>query len=161
MQSPERKAEYRGTPEFKARHRDYMRQYRAAHPDTIRRASKACYRRNVDRYRAKGRERYSAMTPAQKVEHAAKQAAMHLRRKYNMTPEAKKQMYEEQKGLCYLCAKPLPFVLAHVDHRHGTKLVRGLAHQVCNIRLGFIETALKRDPETLRTMLRVLGVIME
>ena len=148
------------TPEQKRTYkREYMREYRKTHSQKA--AHRRYYEKNREQCLRKQRAWLSSLSSERHEILKRRMAESHLLRKYNLTPEAKKQMYEEQKGLCYLCAKPLPFVLAHVDHRHGTKLVRGLAHQVCNIRLGFIETALKRDPETLRTMLRVLGVIME
>jgi hypothetical protein len=44
-------------------------------------------------------------------------------------------MVRRQKGLCDICAKPLP-AHPHVDHDHKTKRVRGLLDFWCNRFLG-------------------------
>jgi len=162
MQTEERKAEYRGTPEFKARHREYMRRYRREHPEIVRRAGKACYDRNAIRYRAEARAKARNLSPEQKERFRKLAQIRHLRRKYNLTPEAKELMYKNQRGRCYLCTRPLSSCLeAVVDHSHYTNDVRGLAHSRCNIRLGQIEKAWHEDPTTITRMLNVAGAKQE
>ena len=70
------------------------------------------------------------------------QADKVLKCRYGITLEQKKQMYDEQKGLCKLCGEPLPpdFRKASVDHNHDTDNVRGLLHQTCNWLVGIVET---------------------
>lgn len=67
-----------------------------------------------------------------------------LRYKYGISLDDKQKMYEEQKGLCKLCHKPLPtdFQKAHTDHNHQTGEVRGLLHGKCNRFLGQLEKSL-------------------
>ena len=70
----------------------------------------------------------------------------HYRLKYGITWEDKVRMYEEQKGLCACCFKPLlPVrdVSVCVDHNHSTGKVRALVHRHCNWAIGWIE----KDPE--------------
>ena len=139
--------------------RDYMKRWHAAHPDYQMHQDTKYYAKNIEACRKRGREQWSRATPEKKAHVQQRNRVGHLRRKYNMTPEAKEKMYQEQRGLCYLCHRPLSSCLAAViDHSHYTEIVRGLAHRVCNIRLGWIEKVWHDDPPTLRTMLAVAGI---
>jgi 5-methylcytosine-specific restriction endonuclease McrA len=140
----------------------YMRQYRATHRTEIRRSQRVRYARNAVRLRQEAKARYQSRTPEQKKRQATRQAAQHLRRKYKLTPEAKQKIYENQRGLCYLCHRPLISCLsANVDHNHYTDEIRGLAHPICNRRLGWIEKAWHDDPQTLNRLLAIAGVKRE
>ena len=138
---------------------EYMRGWRARNRAHVRRTQREAYQRNRDQYRAEGRERRKHWSPERRAQDKRNHKEYHLRTKYGLDFAAKQKLYDEQEGLCFLCHKPLGTVdEAVVDHKHSTQEVRGLAHPVCNIRLGFIETAWERDPTTLKTMLEVLGV---
>ena len=70
------------------------------------------------------------------------EANRHLVRTYDMTLEGKQKLWDEQKGLCAVCHKPLPDILqrdCQVEHDHVTKKVRSLAHWYCNIIVGVME----------------------
>jgi len=63
-----------------------------------------------------------------------------LKRKYGVSLDWKKAKYEEQKGLCALCGKPLPDVFAsHLDHNHLTGQNRDLLHKFCNLIVDLVE----------------------
>ena len=68
--------------------------------------------------------------------------ARHLSRKYDMTIEDKQKMWDEQKGLCAVCLRPLPDIFnrdCQVEHDHATNKVRSLAHWYCNMVVGVME----------------------
>lgn len=85
-----------------------------------------------------------------------KNAEMHYRFRFAMTPEQRAKMIEDQQGLCYLCAEPLPDDprKVHTDHDHsccrgkrscGT-CVRGIACDPCNRGVGYFAD----DPDRMR-----------
>ena len=45
--------------------------------------------------------------------------ARHLSRKYDMTIEDKQKMWDEQKGLCAVCLRPLPDINQTTAHLGG------------------------------------------
>jgi hypothetical protein len=66
----------------------------------------------------------------------------HLVKSYGITIERKQEMWDEQGGLCSVCANPLPDILkrdCQVDHCHSTGTVRGLLHWYCNVLVGVME----------------------
>jgi len=67
--------------------------------------------------------------------------AFYLNKNYNITPTQWNKMFKRQGGLCPICLKPIykpknkeRKVVAHVDHDHKTKRVRGLLCWLCNRR---------------------------
>lgn len=60
----------------------------------------------------------------------------HANRKfrYALTPETYAKLYARQKGACAICRKAIRLC---VDHIAGTKIVRGLLCDHCNLLLGF------------------------
>ena len=60
----------------------------------------------------------------------------HLKRKYKITEEDYKKMYEQQKGCCAICQKQIEFRKLCVDHSHKSNKVRGLLCTSCNLALG-------------------------
>ena len=65
-------------------------------------------------------------TPEQKRDYA-------LRTKYNITLAQYEQMYEEQRGMCYICHSDSKLF---VYYCHQTEQVRGLLCHHCNLVLG-------------------------
>jgi hypothetical protein len=66
-----------------------------------------------------------------------------LKELYGITREDYDHMLQEQKGRCAICRKPPgnePRKRLHVDHDHRTGKVRGLLCQICNMRVGTLET---------------------
>ena len=64
---------------------------------------------------------------------------------------ATEMLYETQKKICPICAKPLPELRRCAwDHDHKTGEGRDLLHGGCNVFLGFIEC----DPETLNRVIQ-------
>jgi len=102
----------------------YNDAYRASHLEKIRSQDRA---RGPARRSAPGYKEYQA----NKV----------LKCRYGISLEQKKQMYEDQKGLCKLCGEPLlmDYRKAHIDHDHETDEIRGLLHSTCNWLIGFVE----------------------
>ena len=76
------------------------------------------------------------------MKHISLFTAKRLLKKYALTPDDVQKMLTEQHNCCALCDKPFSeqgqrqYV---VDHDHGTGVVRGLLHGVCNTALGVIE----------------------
>lgn len=67
-----------------------------------------------------------------------------LKRKYGITADDYDMMLLDQKGGCALCFRaPSPGKHLHVDHIHGTNLVRGLLCHQCNWYMGTIDA----DPQ--------------
>lgn len=79
-----------------------------------------------------------------------------LKRSHGMHPDQWHAMFMEQRGLCYLCERPLPGDRAKVavdhDHSHCPPLRscgicrRGLTHHQCNSSIGLLGD----DPAMLR-----------
>lgn len=142
--------------------RERLRKWRALHPGYQARKDSEYYHRNLEKCRRIGREKWQNATPETKAHRRKVMQANHLKRKYNLTPEDKENMFEKQRGLCYLCNRPL-FSCAQsvVEHNHYTDEIRGLAHKACNTRLGQIEKLWHDDPDTLQRMLNTAGVPMQ
>lgn len=75
-----------------------------------------------------------------------KNAEMHYKHRYRMTPAQREEMITMQNGCCYLCGEPLPEDRRkiHVDHDHSCcpdrscgECVRGVACDPCNRGVGY------------------------
>ena len=66
-----------------------------------------------------------------------------LKTNYGITTSQYEQMYEEQRGECYICSSASKLF---VDHCHETGKVRGLLCHHCNLVLGHA----KDNPHILR-----------
>jgi hypothetical protein len=113
---------------------------------------------NVRANRERAAERLLRLTPEQKASDLArirvwaaanperKKAAQrkYNLKKYNMTPEEERVMFENQEGLCCVCSrmmclcnqKPRCATRAEIDHDHTTGEVRGMLCRLCNAGLG-------------------------
>lgn len=92
-------------------------------------------------YRRKYRKEINAKARDQYRKNPDIERNRNLRRKFGITLEQKKQMYEQQQGVCVLCGRALPedFNKCQTDHNHKTGKVRKLLHSSCNVKLGVIE----------------------
>ncbi len=55
---------------------------------------------------------------------------------YGLTAEDTARLWEQQNGRCAICQCELDQKY-HIDHDHGTEVVRGLLCRSCNLGLGF------------------------
>jgi hypothetical protein len=87
-----------------------------------------------------------------------------LQKRYGITEEIYRKMYEDQKGCCAICTKHTSAVFSKgaegfelcVDHCHETGKVRGLLCENCNTGIGklnddvkLLESAIKYLKDTL------------
>jgi hypothetical protein len=66
-----------------------------------------------------------------------------LRREYNITLAEWQEVFDFQKGVCYICERKLtkkgkPFILS-VDHSHTTGQIRGLLCWQCNKAIAILQ----------------------
>jgi hypothetical protein len=63
---------------------------------------------------------------------------VHLRKRYNITPDRYNEILEEQGGVCFICKGKETSVYSKlaVDHCHATMKIRGLLCSHCNKGLG-------------------------
>lgn len=109
---------------------------------------KSCYlERNNEARRTRlenpdEREKYNAYMRARTASMDDQQRLERQLKVYDLTTDDLDRMLKEQDGKCKICLEP--FVAAdtqnggrlHIDHKHGTKIVRGLLCPNCNIMLG-------------------------
>jgi hypothetical protein len=103
-------------------------------------------------------QRHQATPEAQakQQERDKRRHPMRRMRTYGLTPERFMQIFEEQKGCCYLCSEPLDLEAKrgmHIDHDHSCcrgasscgDCVRGFACMLCNNGIG----AFGDDPDRM------------
>lgn len=70
-------------------------------------------------------------------------AEAHRRSRYRVSPAVFWGMLDRQGGKCAICRHPFspwePYRKPHLDHRHGSRWVRGLLDAPCNMGLGLFE----------------------
>jgi hypothetical protein len=107
------------------------------------------------------------MTDEQKLAHAGRSAtfrrsnpdynwALHLRKKYNLTPDRYWTLLKQQGYKCAICGAAEPGGRTKhsnrfsVDHCHETATVRGLLCYKCNVGIGYLQ----EDPTVVASALR-------
>lgn len=55
--------------------------------------------------------------------------------RYRSSPELRRQYFQKQGGLCYVCLQPTEFSKGVLDHDHESGEIRGFACQSCNVLL--------------------------
>jgi Recombination endonuclease VII len=118
------KKRYREDPEFRRRHLERCRAYRAANRDEINARERR--RRSGPEYRQRVRER--SKNPRQ----------YKLLSAYGISIAQYDAMLARQGGVCAICQKHRGKTLC-VDHCHVTGKVRGLLCRLCNAAIGFLE----------------------
>lgn len=91
------------------------------------------------KWQEKNREKINAQARAQRNKDYGKTYRYYRNRQlkdYGMTWEDHEAMLKRQNGLCALCYQPPGLRSLHVDHDHGTGIVRGLLCARCNSILG-------------------------
>jgi hypothetical protein len=115
--------------------------YKAHHKEYLKRPGvRERYRENgrrADRKRAP--KRYADPVARAKRQQYSRQH--YLNRKYRLTPEAVERMAAAQ---CHRCAACGDKAELHIDHCHGTGLIRGLLCRRCNITLGYMQDDVQR-----------------
>jgi Recombination endonuclease VII len=133
----------RSTPENKAKHAEYVRNWRHNNPEF--RARRAA-REQTPEYRAKKAEQ--ARNRWANPEFRAKKAEQERFNKYDLTPEQWEQMFDAQGRRCAndLCKATEPGRGGGwpTDHCHKTKKVRGILCHNCNIALGHAKDCKRR-----------------
>ena len=61
-----------------------------------------------------------------------------LKKKYGITLEQYEAMFDEQKGVCYICKNESLNKRLSVDHCHKTGKIRRLLCDKCNMTLGLV-----------------------
>lgn len=133
-------AEYRKRPEVVARQREYLKQWRKAHPDRQRLP------------KGMTSSDYWKQVNARRKEYTRAWKRGHLLARYGLTLDAYAQLMEAQGGKCAMpfCQRSGRLV---VDHDHVTGVVRGLLCIPCNAFLGFFD----RHPDLVRHVRAYLG----
>ena len=79
-------------------------------------------------------------------------------RRYGLSKEDYQKMWDSQKGKCAICGKSFDKEnVAHIDHNHKTKRVRGLLCKMCNWGIGHFDD----DKELLLKAIKYLGRMTE
>lgn len=87
-----------------------------------------------------------------RVENPTKHRGYKLKETYGLSLQDFDDLLKAQDNCCAICTKKfIDNERPVVDHKHGTKIVRGLVHYWCNTRLPAIE-----DNEFLENALRYL-----
>ena len=96
--------------------------------------SKTYYEKNKEAVKERARENYKN----NKVQIKNRTAAYARLKKYNLSTEQLKELFDLQNGICGICKCILDFNSrhSHVDHCHTTNKVRGFLCSKCNIGLG-------------------------
>ena len=165
--------EYYSRPDVRERTNGRNRAARAADPEAVRAKDRARHEANPDRTRANGRRWYEAhrdeVLEQMRDQYAADPQPKRQRNRiswlwtaHGLTPERFAEIWREQGGCCYLCARPLSDDLkrVHVDHDHSScppgrscaACRRGLACMTCNNAIGLLED----DPDLMERVATAL-----
>lgn len=71
-----------------------------------------------------------------------------LVKKYGITIEKKRVLWQRTEGICKICRKAMDFDSTYVDHDHKTGKIRGLIHGNCNLFVGLLE----KNPERINNV---------
>ena len=83
-----------------------------------------------------------------------RQRGLHLKRKYDMSPQDWEDLFNKQGRCCAACGLKEPGAVNwQTDHIHGTKIVRGIICRGCNNAIGHLKDSPERA-EQLAAYLR-------
>lgn len=103
----------------------------------------------IDRKTREGRATYMREWNAR---NPGKSRQNHMRQ-YGMTLSQFDAMAEAQNGVCAICRRPDPNGRLHIDHIHGTKIVRELLCKKCNTAIGLLD----EDQDRIFTVIQYLA----
>src|ERR1700690_381623 len=159
----EKKAKLR-SPEAKARHAAYCREWTKANEEKVKNQKSESYQRNKERYAKAQKERYMQNIEEERAKLRARYLANKEERirkvreyqdanpdkklgwqvsKYGLTAEEFKRISAEQEGLCKICHNPPTKTRLSVDHNHKTNKFRGLLCDNCNILIGLAKESIE------------------
>ncbi len=92
------------------------------------------YEKNKERIKKNNKNYYERNKEA----YVKRTSAYARQKKYNLSIEEIKSLFDQQQGMCAICSSALNFENrhTHVDHCHTTGLVRGILCSPCNHGLG-------------------------
>jgi len=112
-----------------------FRAWRAANPEAAKAAARRWQDAHPERKAAYDRRHYRKHHD--KIRDAAFEQRLIAR--YGITQAEYDELLARQDGLCAICRRPPGAKRLHVDHEHGTGVVRGLLCVSCNMKLGVLE----------------------
>ena len=110
---------------------------------------------NGKRYYKENRGSIRLKQAVYRLSHLGEEQERHRRgniRKYGISEQEYLKMFEQQKGLCYICKNPSPRIRLHIDHDHESKKIRKLLCENCNRGLGMF----KESPRFLRAAIKYI-----
>lgn len=101
---------------------------------------KECHNAISRKYSVDFPDKARATRVKSRIKRRGKHAEYHLKKKYGLTMEQKKEILDKQHGMCAICGiKFETLSKAYVDHNHATGQIRGcLCHQ-CNVSIGLLK----------------------
>jgi hypothetical protein len=96
-------------------------------------------REYFENYRKTHKKQASATASAWHAAHREERRAAKLAKRYGISLEQWKELYQRQNGLCALCGKVFSGNDIVVDHCHTTNEIRGLLCHKCNRGLGHFD----------------------
>lgn len=138
------------TKETYASHRKWVKnnieKYRAYHKkynalESTKKRRKLLYAKNIKHKRKIDNENY-AKTKARHRE-------LHISKRYGISVETYRKMFESHNSLCAVCGKPetIKNKVLSVDHNHTTGQIRGLLCGHCNRAIGYLREDLSLLPK--------------
>lgn len=121
-------------PRYAGREKEYMREWRAAHPGYATEATR--------RFRKARPERQGELREIWNVKNPAKRRiGRNSWKRGGLSPDQLLEIFESQGRACAICQASLTFPdrQTHVDHCHATGVFRGILCRRCNQQLGHYE----------------------
>jgi len=115
----------------KINRKEYHREYNSR--ESTKRRRKELYRARIEHYKRRDRDHY--------YKNQARHRELQMAKRYKISVEEYRHMFEKQHNLCAICKKPesTKNKVLSVDHCHKTGKVRALLCGKCNKALGFFE----------------------
>jgi hypothetical protein len=119
---------------FNEKRKDKIKQYRLENKESISKNKRRYYLENIEKFRELNKQNQE------------KKRTNYLIKKYNISAEDYRVMYDKQNDCCAICKRPEIKVrrkLLMVDHCHRTNRIRELLCSDCNLALGGVKDDLQ------------------